>query len=521
MDKGLFPTPEEVRQMPRRVEVTFKKTWPEFYEFLKTIPGDSFAERTYNYAYNCPEHACLNCGKTTKFVDWSVGYQKYCCSYCSNHGPARIAKMKQTCMERFGVENPYASKVVQQKLKTIYNQKYGTDYPSQSPEVQAVRRANSLKKYGVEHHGQTEEVRIKLRKSNRQYFIENDENLLGYDGDLRIMKCPHPGCNQCKEKTYKITTTQYNARREYKIEPCTILHPIQVGKNKKSFTERSIRELLKNHHINILDHEDRSILPSNRGLDIVLPDYHIAIECNGDWWHSDKKKPYRYHSDKFKEAESVGYQLITIWDDQFVRTPNIVKSLILSKLGIYENRIYARQCQIRQIGGNVANNFYNSNHIQGQTRSQIHLGLFYKDQLVGSMSFSGRSKMSGGRNDSCWELTRFCVLINWQIVGAAGKLLNYFIKSHHPSKIISFASNDISDGKLYQALGFDKDSKITESYWYVHKQTNERYHRTSFCKRRLKAMGYDITKTETEIMSELPYHKIWDSGHTKYTLIPN
>ena len=35
----------------------------------------------------------------------------------------------------------------------------------------------------------------------------------------------------------------------------------------------------------------------------------------------------------------------------------------------------------------------------------------------------------------------------------------------------------------------------------------------------LKEMGYDINgKTESEIMSSLPFWKIYDAGHTKYKL---
>ena len=55
--------------------------------------------------------------------------------------------------------------------------------------------------------------------------------------------------------------------------------------------------------------------------------------------------------------------------------------------------------------------------------------------------------------------------------------------------------------------------------WDLIKKNYIRYHRTSFSKSRLKQMGYDIEgKTESEIMSTLPYYKIYDSGHTKYVL---
>ena len=174
---------------------------------------------------------------------------------------------------------------------------------------------------------------------------------------------------------------------------------------------------------------------------------------------------------------------------------------------------------MKQIDGRTANEFYNSNHIQGQTRSSIHYGLYYAERLVACMSFSKRSKLSGGKNDDSWELTRFCSLLNTQVIGGAGKLLKYFINHYHPQKIISFSSNDISDGGLYKKLGFTTDGKVTGSYWYIDQKTHIRYHRTSFCKTRLAKLGYDVSKSESEIMNNLPYFRIYDSGHTKWELV--
>lgn len=539
MDTSLFPSIEEILSAPRILPSYFKKRYPEFFEYINTIPGDRFIEKIYQYIHGGQiEHKCEVCGRPTKFLDMTRGYAKCCSTQCSHNNPLirdRVKstllnrygsisynnrnKAQQTCLERYGVANPYQSEEVKQKLKNIYNSRYGVDYPSQSKSVQETRRQNSLIKYGVDHHGKTPEVRKKLSKSNHIHVIENDENIIGYDNDIQIRRCPHPGCDECKEKCYKISSSQYNARKEFGIEPCTKLHPIQVGKNQKSLLEKFIRKILTEHNIHILPAESRSILPSHKGLDIVAPDHKIAIECNGCYWHSDQLKPYKYHLEKFREALSVGYELITIWDDQFITRPEIVKSIVLSKFNIYKQKFGARLCTVREISGSVSNNFLAKNHIQGETRAKIHLGLYREDELVGVMSFTRRSKLSGGKNDDCWELIRFCTKLYTQIHGGASKLLKYFVDKYSPTKIISFSSNDISTGKLYRKLGFICDNEYTLAYWYVHKKTNIRYHRSGFSKSRLKRMGYDTeNQTESEIMKTLPYHKIWDSGHLKHTL---
>ena len=52
--------------------------------------------------------------------------------------------------------------------------------------------------------------------------------------------------------------------------------------------------------------DDRTVLPSTKELDIVVPDYHLAIEFNGVFWHSEaaekeahaKPLPHNYHAEK-------------------------------------------------------------------------------------------------------------------------------------------------------------------------------------------------------------------------------
>jgi hypothetical protein len=139
------------------------------------------------------------------------------------------------------------------------------------------------------------------------------------------------------------------------------------------------------------------------------------------------------------------------------------------------------------------------------------------------MCFSKRSSLSGSnkREENEWELIRFCNLLNYRIIGGASKLLNHFVHNYcsGPCKIISFSSNDISDGNLYNVIGFNRKG-LSQSYWYVHRETYKRYHRSSFTKRKLREKGFDTTnQTEKEIMSQkLPYYCIYDSGTTKWEL---
>ena len=130
------------------------------------------------------------------------------------------------------------------------------------------------------------------------------------------------------------------------------------------------------------------------------------------------------------------------------------------------------------------------------------------------MTFGSKRICMGNRSANGYELVRFCSLQNIIVVGGASKLLSHFQRDHH-GDIISFASHDISNGMLYERLGFEKDSESTSSYWYID-QKFRRYHRYHFTKHKLVEMGYDKEKSESTIMEELGYFKIYDTGQSKY-----
>ena len=55
----------------------------------------------------------------------------------------------------------------------------------------------------------------------------------------------------------------------------------------------------------------------------------------------------------------------------------------------------------------------------------------------------------------------------------------------------------------------------TPGYWYT-KDGIHRIHRYSMVKHKLVHKGYDISKTELEIIKDLGFYRIWDAGHRKF-----
>lgn len=532
-----IPKLEDLLSNPKSIlPQHIRKLYPDFFNFLNEKFKDmdmKFSEKIYRYFYNINEDPkCIVCGKPVKYRNFAFGYSRYCCPACSSKDPQTREKQKntlinrygsstynnrdkacKTCQERYGCDNPFQAEIVKDKIKSTINERYGVDYPSQSVEIQKTREKNTLLKYGVKHHMMLEEVRNKALRAGLDHNIKNNPDLLSYtESGQRIMKCPHPECNKCTEKYYIIDSTNYFARREFFLEPCTRLLPVKAGHATGTTLELFVRNILDEHNVEYETNVRNIINPYE--LDIYIPSKKIAIECNGLFWHS--RKDMKYHMNKFKMCKEKGIQLMTMWEDQIYNQKDILKSIILSKLNIYDDKIGARQCSVKEISSSECSKFLNENHLQGETRPKIRLGLIYKEKIVGVMTFAKRSPLSGSKNKKDWELTRFCTKLNTQIMGGSSKLLKYFINNYNPTTITSFASNDISNGRLYKSMGFVEED-ITSSYWYVDKRCLKRYHRSRFSKSELKKMGY-AEGTEEEIMKKLPYHKIYDCGHTRYKL---
>ena len=111
---------------------------------------------------------------------------------------------------------------------------------------------------------------------------------------------------------------------------------------------------------------------------------------------------------------------------------------------------------------------------------------------------------------------RLCTKGGYTVVGGFGKILKYFEKQYNPLKLITYASLDISNGNVYKMF-FDESVITKPGYYWV--KGSKKYNRYNFTKQKLVKLGYDSNKTENEIMYELGYVKLYDSGNLKFTKI--
>lgn len=260
---------------------------------------------------------------------------------------------------------------------------------------------------------------------------------------------------------------------------------------------------------------DRHVL-KGKELDIYIPSKKLAIEYNGNMWHTEKYgKDSKYHLSKTLECEKAGIRLIHIFEDEYNLHKDIVLSKIKHILGKDDGeKVPARKCIIREISMDTAGKFLNANHIQGCATATVYLGAYYKNELVGVLSFLNEG-------NGVWNLNRFATDITKHCQGVAGKMFAYFTRRWDFETIKSFADRRWSsdNSNLYTNLGFKFDDYTMPDYRYYNQKVSryERFHKFGFRKQILaKKYNLPLTMTEREMTYKLGYDKIWDCGLIRY-----
>lgn len=94
---------------------------------------------------------------------------------------------------------------------------------------------------------------------------------------------------------------------------------------------------------------------------------------------------------------------------------------------------------------------------------------------------------------------------------------NIFIKK---AKKVHGIYYDYSNGELYDKLGFKHIKNTTANYWYFKNRDMELQHRLKYKKTVLVSEGFDVQKTEHQIMTDRGFLRIYDSGDMEFKLTP-
>lgn len=248
-----------------------------------------------------------------------------------------------------------------------------------------------------------------------------------------------------------------------------------------SNVEKNIKKYISSLHFWVKS--DWSVL-KNQEIDLYIPKLKIGFEYNGNYWHSSLYKPYNYHQEKSLLGQEKNVNIFHIFEYEY-DTPLkqlIINSWIKSKLGIFEKKIFARKCQIKELSVEKYNLFCEENHIQGKASAKVKLGLFFKQELVQIISFS-KPRFTDKFE---WEIIRECSKLGYLILGGKEKLWKYFLKYYHPNNCISYCDFGKFRGNSYLKLGFKFKQLNKPGFRWYNPKTREVLWRNPYKNNELK-----------------------------------
>lgn len=517
-----------------------------------------FPEKVFVYLNKLTKlPTCSNpdCSNPVVFLSVSRGYRKYCSNACISSDPSIKSKKEKNSLEKWGVSNPQKSQIVKQKSLDTNKIKYGSVSPMSNDEVKKKAKETLLKNHGVENPAHSKEIidkRIEsFKKSNwsesyREASIQKYGQTHPWKAKEIHKKTVDSGKKKRNEKSFQLVSAKmqnypdyqllsvnhdeksiriicpkghefdipkhtFDERNNYNTEICQVCKPVWSG---ISGLEIQLTDYLSQYCKDIQIRRKDIIPPLE--LDVYIPSQKLAIEFNGLYWHSSANKTKEYHLTKWARCEELGIRIFNVWEDDWIYRKDIVKSSLLYSLGVVNQKIHARKCEIREVTSSESWSFLQDNHLQGGCKSSVRFGLYYNSELVSLMTFSKpRLPLSSIKSEEgTWELTRFCNKINIVVAGAASKLLKYFEEKMKPKSIETYSDNSSFSGGLYSRLGFEFKHLTKPGYWYLVK--GRRDYRFNWRKSKLISMGADASKTEEQIMSEWGYPRIYNAGNKKW-----
>lgn len=355
-----------------------------------------------------------------------------------------------------------------------------------------------LMNQGVIHNRTDEQLKIVSTYEGLKDYIETFDH--------------KPTINELSSKLNLNRTSIGVYIHKYNLEDYIDINP------KTSNIEKEVLEEIRkiNENIEIILRDKEVLL--GQELDIYLHNLKLAIEVNGNYWHSTIYKNKYYHQNKTLACMAKGIQLIHIFEyewndvDKHRKLLNLIRSKIDNKS---ERVIYARNTEVTTIGINESNIFAEEYHLQGSANSSIQLGLYSKDnELLAVMTF-GTPRFNSNFE---YELIRLTYKSGVRCIGGTEKLFKYFINNYNPSSIISYCDITKFTGEVYSKLGFVKDKVTQPNYVWCDTKGENILTRYQTQKQKLLKLGLGTNEqTEDEIMYSMNFLKIYDSGNKVFT----
>jgi len=201
----------------------------------------------------------------------------FCSRSCVNaskkKGGVLFMKIASTCIEKYGVENPFQSEAIKEKSKRTLSEKYGVEVanPSQIKELRLKAVNTWISNYGVDNPMKCESVRSKTRLTLlEKYGVKNAFTLSHIRGTA-------------------IRSFEDERVRALALESKKALGKTYVSKLESRFVDRLVK---------IFGESDvqRQVFVNSRSIDGFIVSLNLYIQFDGSHYHGLNEKSIAYEN---------------------------------------------------------------------------------------------------------------------------------------------------------------------------------------------------------------------------------
>lgn len=483
---------------------------------------------------------CPTCNKNFTVSYYNRNRRTFCNKKCSNNNLDIKEKNKKTIKQvfdtRYGM-HPMKTNEVKNNFKNSLISKYGVDAPSRIAGWYDKVKVTNLKNHGIENYNNAGKIKqtianrtsaecVAINEKARKTKLKNHCSQITSQftkNKIKMLTSLEEYTNHSFDFKYKFQCLECNRNFESTIyKPSTVFcrhcHPEKIDDIGARFFEFLSSVLPKN---TVIHQHDRTVL-HGKELDIYIPGMKVAFELNGLYLHSEHSNGIKklQHLNKTKSCACYGIRLIHIFENELNEKEDIVKSVTMNILNLINDRIVVSvgECVVKEVETKEKNEFLNKNHLEGEDKSTVKLGLYRDDELVSLMTFRKTSRFN---KDSEWVVMRFCNKLNTSISGAAEVLFNYFKKTVNFKQVVSYSDRRFFSGQIYNKIGFNFVGYTAPNYYYIVNNYKNLKNRMSFQKHKLSKLlpYFDGTLSEWQNMKNNGYDRIWDCGSSKFIFI--
>lgn len=457
-------------------------TGKELSNHLKRVHSTSGIDYTIKHFYCGVQPTCASCGENTRYT--SFEFKKFCsaCAKIAMKEAGARGGSAPAWNRGLSAETDARLKMASLKMSGDGNHFFGHRHSDITK-----ARISISKKLGDD----TLESRID-RRNNEFDLITPVTDYFSRQCQYLQFKCR--SCGHVQEKTLQAF------ERGSLCENC---HPMSASQWQLEVEKWIVDLGLETRR------GDRTVI-GPKEIDIMIPQKNFGIECHGLYFHSDAKEGNdpKSHSLKAELAERAGIRLLQIFFDEWRDRNEIVKGMIRSRVGVADNIVGARKCEIVELSARDQRIFFEKSHLAGYSPARMAWGLKYEGEIVACLSV--RSPRQEKWRDR-FEISRFASSPGWCVQGGLSRLSRRALEwSQEQGKagLMTYVDRRVGTGDGYRSAGFVQVGITGPDYWY-----------TDFRSRldRFKFRARD-GKSERQVACEAKVFKIWGAGSKIMTL---